>query len=273
VVIAGAVLSSNVFSVRDRLFGSAVPKPARPAASRDAFAQPAARGALAPTTLRSTPWWQDVTTLTGSGSTTSSPFAIAGAASQWRVKASCGSGHLLVRALGQPQPLLSSTCPSGATGYATQTGTMRVAIISDGPWRLQVAQQIDVPLVEPPLAAMASAGTTKAAVGSFYNIDQTGTGHLTVYRQADGRFLVRLDHFFVTPNSDLELLLSPLKAPRSSAEVARAPSKVVATMQVTTGSLNYTVPAGVDPTRFGSLVVWCLATASAYAAASLEPAR
>ena len=272
VVIAGAVVSSNTFSVRDRLFGSAVPKPTAPAASRDAFAQQA-RAALAPTTLRSTPWWQAVATFTGSGSVTSSPFDIGGGASQWRVTGSCESGHLLVRALGRSKALLSTTCPSRAVGYATDTGTMRVEVISGGRWRVKVSQQIDVPLVEPPLRAMSSPGATKLDTGSLYNIDQTGTGRLTVYRQADGRFSLRLDHLFVSPNSDLVLLLSTLKAPHSSTAVARARSKLIATMDVTAGSLNYTVPAGVDPTRFGSLVVWCPITVSAYAAASLEPAR
>ncbi len=272
VVIAGAVLSSNMFSVRDRLFGSAVPKPALPPASRDAFAR-SANAALAPTRLRSLPWWQEVTILTGSGSTTSSSFTIRPGASQWRVKASCRSGRLLVRALGQPKPLLSTACPAAEAGYATQTGAIRVQVISAGAWRLQVAQQIDVPLVEPPLPAMTSRGATKPATGSFYNIEQTGTGRLTVYRQADGRFSLRLDHFFVSPNADLELRLSTLKAPRTSGEVISAPSKLVARMDATAGSLNYAVPAGIDPPRFRSLVVWCALTSSAYAAASLAPAR
>ncbi|MDQ6777430.1 MAG: DM13 domain-containing protein [Actinomycetota bacterium] len=271
-VIAGAVVSSNLFAVRDHLFGSAVPEATSPVAGRDAFARPAI-APLAPTTLRSAPWWQVVGVLTGSGSSTSSSFTIGRGALQWRVKASCKSGHLLVRAPGQSKPVVDAMCPSSATGYATQTGTARVEVITAGSWRLEVAQQIEVPLVEPPLPAMTASGTTKASVGSFYNIDQTGTGHLTFYRQTDGRYLMRLDHFFVTPNTDLQLLLSTLKAPHSSAEVSGGSLKLVATMDVTAGSLNYAVPSGVDPTRFRSLVIWCPATASAYAAASLAPAR
>ncbi|MDQ6803965.1 MAG: DM13 domain-containing protein [Actinomycetota bacterium] len=272
VVIVGAVVSSNLFSVRDDLFGSAVPKPALPVGSRDAFSV-TPKGASAPTALRSAPWWQVVTTLAGTGSMTSSSFTIGGGASQWRVRASCPSGHLLVRVVGQSKALLDTACPSHATGYATQTGATRVEVTSGGPWRLEVAQEINVPLVEPPLPAMTSSGTSKVAVGSFYNVDQSATGHLTFYRGADGRFFLRLDHFFVSPNTDLQLLLSALKAPHSSSVVAGGSLKLVATMDVTAGSLNYVVPAGVDPTRFKSLVVWCPATSSAYAAASLVAVR
>lgn len=96
-VIAGAVLSSNMFSIRDRLFGSAVPRLEVPAASRDASI---ASRPLAPTTLRSAPWWQDVTALKGAGSMTSSPFTIGAGASQWRVEATCQSGHLQGSPLG-----------------------------------------------------------------------------------------------------------------------------------------------------------------------------
>ncbi len=272
-VVMGAILGSNMFSVRDELFGSAVPAPAPVAGSRDAFSAIDDK-ATTQTKLRSQPWWQDVSTLKGEGSARSSAFTIAGAAIQWRVKPSCVSGRIVVRAAGRPEPLVDTTCAKATFTEATGTGPMRLDVQSEGAWRVDVSQQIDAPLVEPPHPAMTAAGTSKAATGSLFNVDKTGKGALTVYRQADGRYSMRLERFFITPTIDLELRLSPGN-PRTTKEYVRisAGSRLVSVMDVTAGSVNYSVPAGIDPTKFGSVVIWCAATANVYAAAKLSTTR
>ncbi len=268
-LVASAVLGSNMFSLRDRLFGSAIPEAAAPAAGRDAFSS--VQGAkAAPTKLRSQPWWQDVTTLRGSGNATSSPFTIDRAAIQWRAKANCPSGRVVVRAPKQPKPLVDAECSKGVVAEANGTGAMRLDVETAGPWRLQIAQQIDAPLVEPPLAAMTAPGARKVATGSFYKVEKTGKGTVAIYRQADGRYSLRLDRFFVSPTIDLEVRLSPAKTPRTTKDFTSAPSKLVSFMDVTAGSLNYKVADKVDPARFNSVVIWCAATQQVYAAASLR---
>ncbi len=272
VLVVSAVVASNTFSARDRLFGSAIPAATAPVASRDAFA-PVGGAAAAPTKLRSQPWWQDATTLTGTGAARSAPFTIGASAIQWRATASCPSGRVVVRTPKQTEPLIDAACPQGAVAEASGTGPMRLDVKADGPWRVQIAQQIDAPLVEPPLAAMTASGARKTATGSFYNVDKTGKGTVAIYRQADGRYSLRLDHFFVSPTTDLEVRLSPRATPHSTKEFTSARSALVSTMDVTAGSLNYKLPTGVDPSRFGSVVIWCAATASAYAAAGLTTTR
>lgn len=272
VVLAAAIVASNTFSVRDRLFGTAVPEAAPAVASRDAF-QPVPSKAPVRTSLRSNPWWQAVTTLKGTGSATASPFTIVKAAIQWRLTASCVSGRLVVRSPGRPKPLIDATCGGAAivVEIPVGTGATRLEVQAAGPWRLAVAQQIDAPLIESPLPAMAAASTRKVATGRFYKVDKTGTGTVTSYRLADGHHVLRLEHFFVTPTVDLEVHLSTSRAPRTTAQYIRSRSVLVRRLDVTAGSLNLAVPAGVDPSRFGSLVIWCAATASVYAAASLRP--
>jgi len=270
-VLAGAVLGSNAFSIRDRLLGSATPKPAPPAAGRVAGAT-GGQAPAAQTALRSAPWWQAVTTLEGMGTAVSSPFTIEKAAIQWRVKWSCPSGHLVVQAPSSAKPLVDGACPGGQIGYGSKSGAMSVQVKADGPWRLEVSQQIEAPLVEPPAPAMTAAGAATFATGSFYRIDKTGTGKVTIYRQADGRYSIRLDDFFVTPNTDLQLRLSTLEHPLSSEEYSKARSELVAVMDVTAGSLNYTVPEGLDPAQFKSVVIWCAPVLSAYAGATLVTA-
>ena len=128
-----------------------------------------------------------------------------------------------------------------------------------------------MPLDEPPLAAMTAPDTAVAASGSFYDVDQSGSGTATFYRLGDGSYALRLDNFFVTPNIDLEIQLSPLVAPHSTTAYQSAPSVTVAPLDVTAGSINFTVPTGINPTRYGSLVIWCPLIQSAYAAATLTP--
>jgi len=269
-VVASAIVGSNAFSIRDELFGSAVPPPAPVADSRDAFT--AIDDKTAPRTkLRSQPWWQDVETLRGAGSARSSAFVITDAAIQWRLRPNCTSGRIVVRAPGRPEPLVDTTCANAAVTEASGSGPMRVDVQAAGQWRIDVEQQIDAPLVEPPRAAMIAAGASRAATGRFYDVEKSGKGTVTAYRQADGRYSLRLDPFFVTPTSDLELRLSTHSAPRTTKDYTRAPSKLVSFLDVTAGSLNFSVPAGVDPTRFRSVVIWCAATAQVYAAAKLRP--
>ncbi|MGH9077481.1 MAG: DM13 domain-containing protein [Acidimicrobiales bacterium] len=268
VVVAAALFGANLFGARDSLLGSPTPAAVAPATGRHASVRvPAA--APPKTVLRSYPWWQAVTSLQGSSPTTSPSFAVDPNALQWRVKWTCQAGQLVVRDSG-PHPVVDAACPGSGTGYETQTGATTLGVTASGPWQVQVDQQVDVPLVEPPTPAMAAPTTTTLATASLYDVDQSGSGQATIYRLADGSFALRLDSFFVTPNVDLEIRLSPLPDPHSTSEYQKAPSVLVAPLDVTTGSIDFAVPAGVDPTQYHSLVIWCPLIQSAYAAASLS---
>lgn len=265
---AGAVVGSNAFAIRELLLGTALPDPVIPATSRDA--------GLSTTTsekriaLRSAPWWQVVTTLEGTGSTTSKPFTIDRKAVDWRVTMSCDSGHMVVRSPGETRPLVDAECPQGV-GYSDRTGSTRVEVSADGRWSLEVAQRIEVPMVEPPLPEMTAPGATAVATGSFYKVDRVGAGTVTIYERADGRYSVRLEDFWVTPKSALQLRLSAVASPRTTKEYLDAESQILATLDATAGSLNYLPPGGVDPPGFRSVVVWSPLDKHVYAAASLEP--
>ena len=264
---AGAVVGSNAFAIRDRLLGTALPDPLRPATSRDAAQSTASVERMA---LRSAPWWQVVTTLEGSGSTTSKPFTIDGEAVDWRVTSSCDGGRLVVRSPEEARPLVDAECPQGV-GYSDRTGSTRLDVSADGRWSLEVAQRIEIPLVEPPLPEMTAPGASAVGAGSFYKVDRVGAGTVTIYEQADGRYSVRLEDFWVTPKSSLQLRLSAAASPVTTKDYLGAPSQLLAAMDVTAGSLNYSPPGGVDPADFRSVVVWSPLDNHVYAAARLEP--
>ncbi|MDQ6751769.1 MAG: DM13 domain-containing protein [Actinomycetota bacterium] len=267
---AALVVGSDAFGLREELFGSATPKPTASAFSRIATATPANAQR---TSLRSQPWWQGITSASGTGATTTQPFAIVASANQWRVKYSCRSGRLTVRASVQSAAVVDTGCPAAKTANvvkADKSVRATLGVMATGPWEIQVQQQVDVPLVEPPLPAMTARGASVVARGRFYRIDQSGMGRLTFYRLGDGRNALRLAGFYVNPNIDLEVRLSPLRAPHSTPQYLKARSVHVAPLDVTAGSLNFIVPRGVDPTRYGSVVIWCPLITSAYAAATLK---
>ncbi len=275
-VVASALVGGNLFGTRERLWGSESPE-ARTAAGSRVVDTPVADSPTETTTaarnatvLRSQPWWQGLTTLEGSGSMTARPFTVAEDAVQWRVKWTCETGRLVVRVPNQARPVVDAACPGAETGYGVRKGAVALQVTADGPWSMVVDQQVDVPLNEPPLPVMSAPGTRMVFTGSLYRIDQVGTGTVNIYRTGDGSHVLRLDQFFVTANIDLELRLSPLEAPRSTEQYMNAPSVWVAPLDVTTGSLNFTLPADVDPTRYRSLVVWCPIIDSDYAAATLR---
>lgn len=272
-VAAAAVFGGDAFGLRESLFGSAVPAPrsvaVSPFVSVDARSHQPARSVL-----RSQPWWQGVRDLSGASTPgTPAAFEIGAGVSQWRARWACTTGHLVVYASGHPAPLIDAACPGAGTAYVSRTGATSLRVSAGGRWSVRVAQQVDVPLVEPPLAAMSAPGAARVSAGSFYGIDQKSIGRVTIYRLASGRYALRLSSFYVSPNVDLQIKLDPLRSPHSTHQFLSTRSVVAAPLDVTAGSLNFLVPRGLDPTRYRSVVIWCPLIVSAYAAASLTPAR
>jgi hypothetical protein len=119
---------------------------------------------------------------------------------------------------------------------------------------------------------MSSPGSSPVAFGTFQRVDQYVTGRVTLYHLANGRYAIRFDHFYVTPNVDLEVRLSRLRSVKSTRQYRSAPSVFVAPLNITAGSLNFLMPNGVNPAAYRSVVIWCPLITSAYAAASLRSA-
>ena len=272
-VLLAALFGGNFLGVRDDLLGAPTAAPRAVAAGRTVGGATdttlAATGGASKTVLRSEPWWQGVTTLQGTGSTTATSFTIYAGAIQWRATWQCQTGHLRVSVPNRPRPIVDGACPGTDVGYGIDKGNVTLNVVADGPWQLKIDQQIDVPLDEPPLPAMSAPGTTVVSRGDFYRIDQVGQGTATLYRLADGTYALRFENFFVTPNSELEIRFSALDAPKTTDQFVNAPQATVTALDVTAGSLNFTVPPAVNPRQFHSIVLWCEQLHSAYAAVSL----
>jgi hypothetical protein len=269
VLLASFVVGADLFSSREALFGSATGSARAAATSRGGAFTSISSKPAAKSVLRSQPWWQEVVSIDSSSKPGASTFSIDDGAIQWRVRWTCDSGRFVVRSAAKPEPLIDAPC----SGTSTQTLTAKPGPnlrTEAGDFTARVEQQVDVPLIEPPLPAMSAPAARRVARGSFYRIDQVGRGTVTAYRLANGRYALRLSDFYVTANIDLEIRLSPLRRPRTSRQYESAPARLAAPLYTTVGSMNFVLPRGVDPTRYGSVVIWCPTIVSAYAAATLE---
>ncbi|MDQ6846986.1 MAG: DM13 domain-containing protein [Candidatus Dormibacteraeota bacterium] len=264
-VAAGVIYGGDFFGIRDRL----QPLPSQPAPLAHGV------GAGGQSILASTPYWQTVASLQGGAAFSTRTVIVSDGALQWRASWTCAqSGRLLVRdGASGSKALIDAGCPGRGTAFASVTGPVRLDIMASGPWQMTIEQQVDVPINQPPLAATTAAGATVASAGTFYGVDQQGRGTVTVYRLADNGYAVRLDNFYVTPNAALDIRFSTPAAPHNDTDVSSAPVAHIADLVATAGSMNFSVPPGVQPAHFGSITVWCVQLQTAYAAATLVTPR
>lgn len=232
----------------------------------------------------SAPRWETVTTLSGTGPATTEAFSILPDAIQWRARWSCPGGHLRLRTIPPPrrgEPMVDAACeghpdgpptgPDAPVGYSITTGAVRLQVEAAGPWQVIVDQQIDTPLLEPPLPGMEPGAAL--AQGDFYDVEMKGKGTARLYRLPDGRLAVRLEGFEVSNNTDLFLWASEAPSPHTSADAVAAKYVSLGNLKSTLGDENYTLPADLTADRVRSLVVWCAPVRVAYIAATLGPPR
>ena len=123
-------------------------------------------------------------------------------------------------------------------------------------------------LVEPGPAVGAEASDavgTLVSSGTVVGADEfhTGSGRVSIIELTPGSHVVRFEDFSVLNGPDLFVYLSPDPA-------GYAPGAVeLGTLKATDGAFNYELPAGLDPTAFGSVVVWCKAFEVQFAHAAL----
>lgn len=105
-------------------------------------------------------------------------------------------------------------------------------------------------------AATSVAGPVEVGRGGFRSLEHKTSGSAIAYAAPDGSRLLRLEDFDTSNGPDLRVILS--SAPASDdwriwgndyVELARLKGNV--------GSQNYEIPADVDLSRYGRVVIWC----------------
>ena len=131
---------------------------------------------------------------------------------------------------------------------------------------------------EPAPAEMAMAEDTmkmdssveRVKSGSFRGADSfhKGSGTATIYRDTDGKSVLRLEDFSVTNGPDLRVLLVPASNPmgRDDVEGYIELGKLKGNM----GNQNYFLPDGEDGSEYGSVVIYCRPFHVVFSVASLS---
>lgn len=249
-----------------------------PAPEVDPFSAVRQEPAAGQSAQRAAPRFEEVATFAGSGPARR-PFAIAGGAIQWRARYRCASGRLALSLVpptggtspgGRRTPLDQSECPRGGTGSGIRTGPMTLDVEASGPWRVTIEQQVETPLEEPPLPAMASPDARVLARGRFYAIERGGRGTASVYRLPGGRLALRLERFGTSANTGLFVWLSRAERPTTTRSAFTASHSTLAKLKSTAGDQNYLLPRGTDADEVRSVVIWCAPVRIAYTAATLR---
>lgn len=110
------------------------------------------------------------------------------------------------------------------------------------------------------------------ARGSFVHANPSdpihyGKGRVTIY---EGLLHLEPD-FEVGPGPKFHVYLVPEKDVVPTTEVAKTMYVDLGRLRAFKGSQNYPIPAGVDPARYGSAVIWCEQFGVLISPAALKP--
>jgi hypothetical protein len=93
--------------------------------------------------------------------------------------------------------------------------------------------------------------------GQFQDADNLhrGSGSATLYQLPEGAYVLRFEDFSVTNGPDLHVLLAQNPSPTGRADLGETVD--LGKLKGNLGNQNYDIPAGVDPTQYESIVIYC----------------
>ena len=117
-------------------------------------------------------------------------------------------------------------------------------------------------------------GPVALKAGRFRDADSfhRGSGDATIYSAPGGGLLLRLEDLNVTNGPALHVILSPHPDPMRSPDVKQAGYVDLGPLKGNRGDQNYTIPAGVDVSAMGSVVIYCKPFSVVFSVASLNDA-
>ncbi len=153
------------------------------------------------------------------------------------------------------------------TWYLASPIWIRTSLVEAGPAAAPAIVSTPAPSVAasaptaPPTSVATAAPTleptpfppTTVATGRFSGTDEFHFGHGTasIIEVEPGRFHLRLQDFSVRNGPDLYVYLS------TAADGYANDALEVGLLKATDGSFGYDLPAGTDPSRFRSAIIWC----------------
>ena len=192
--------------------------------------------------------------------------------------------------------------PTRITGAAVVATIVIVAAIAFAPWRLLIdtevrdadpfaaaadtgsattapptsTSEVEPPASRPSTTAPVAAPPSTAAplpirVGSFRSIAHQTSGDVRVGPTPDGRQVVRLEGLATDNGPDVRVFLSP-HPPEGDDSIYGTDELELGPLKGNVGDQTYEVPAGVDLSRYQSVVLWCERFSVGFGVAGLAPA-
>ena len=135
------------------------------------------------------------------------------------------------------------------------------AVIPDDMTRAEVEEEMEDAASEPGTEVgedmPADGGPVARSMGQFEDFDDfhRGSGTATIYELDDGSQILRLEDFEVTNGPDLHVLLVPHDNPGGSDDLEGYLD--LGQLKGNIGDQNYDIPAGMDLSEYGSVVIYC----------------
>ena len=111
-----------------------------------------------------------------------------------------------------------------------------------------------------PTSATAAAAPVALKSGNFVKVEHDGSGKATIFKQADGSYLLRLDNLDITNGPDLRVRL--LGQNGASLDLGG--------LKGNKGNQNYPLPADFDPAKYDTADIWCRAFTVQFNTAALS---
>jgi pentapeptide MXKDX repeat protein len=110
------------------------------------------------------------------------------------------------------------------------------------------------------------------ATGKFHGKVHKTEGRATVYREADGKLVLRLTGFSTSNGPDVHVLLVATKDAQDDANFLKSNTERVelGSLKGNKGDQNYEIPAGTDLTKFTAVSIYCERFNANFGAAPLE---
>ncbi len=109
--------------------------------------------------------------------------------------------------------------------------------------------------------------------GAFHGKVHNTSGRATIYKEADGRLLLRLTNFKTSNGPDVHVVLIAAKMPTTTRIFSRAAPRELEKLGVLKGNegdQNYEIPAGTDLKKFQTVSIYCERFNANFGAAPLE---
>ena len=121
-----------------------------------------------------------------------------------------------------------------------------------------------------PSASAAPSEPVAVKTGEFHSVEHHGSGTATIYQLPDGKHVLRLENFEVLNGPDLYVWLSAAPDANDEATILNNEYIELGRLKGNEGNQNYELPAGVDPSAFNSVTIWCRQFSVNFATAPLQ---